>query len=254
MLLTATHSINLSSTQLNIGNGTIPSVGGDAGMFQDLTDLGIAFTSQVPNGTFIAGGNLTLKGVALTGTYLYLQGANVSILGPASAPADAVIQVTPIDPTVTIGIEDQPANTETFNLSNQGFIGLFPGTTVVVGTLGDATLTPPAAAESGIVTLGTNGPIVLANNTNLVILTTGTVTGLGNVSGTGIVASLSTVLGPPIPPVTAGEVDPNSTSTTSGSIPNDQKKQNGETGNTDTGSGGSTPPVSQDTSTAGVCH
>jgi hypothetical protein len=84
-------------------------------------------------------------------------------------------------------------------------------------------------------------------------VTTGTVTGLANVTTAGLVISLNSVIAP-IVVVTTGEVDPNATSTTTGTSPDDKKKQSDNTGNT-SGSGTGTPAVTPETSApAGLCH
>ena len=184
MAMEAIKNINLSSTQLNIGNGSISSVQGDSVLLEGLAAVGLSPGSPNPNGAFFAGGSVNLGGLKLTGSYLLLQGAAVSLLGPVSVPHGALVQVVPFDSAVPIDIEDAPAASSvltlvtgptTFGLTNQGFISLFPGATVAVGNTG----------ETGDVTLGANGPLDIGD-TNLVIFTLGSVTGLGTVTSTGI--------------------------------------------------------------------
>ena len=191
-------------------------------------------------------------GLKLTGSYLLLQGSVVSVLGKVSVPTGALVQVVPFDPTVAIDVEENlllkavltqgvitNATSTTFGLTNVGFLSLFPGTTIVVG---DATTT-------GNATLGANGPINIGS-TNLIIDTTGSITGLSTVISTGKVVSLLSILGPPIPPVTSGEIDP--TSNTSLGDQTDKKKLGQPSGETGGGQQGGT--VSQDNSGTGVCH
>ena len=96
--------------------------------------------------------------------------------------------------------------------------------------------------------LGNSGTFNIGSD-NLVVYTTGAVTGLGNVISTGQVVSLSSLLNG-LPPVTAGEIDPSTT--TNNPTGNDKKHNEDETGN-DTGGSGQ-PPITQDTGNSSVCH
>ncbi len=246
-------NIDLTASQLNIGNGTLTtaltSAHGDSLLVAGLAGLGLAPATPNPNGFFKAGGNLTLGGVKLTGTYLSLQGATVTVLGPVSVPIDALIQVAPANPSSSIDIEDAPvagadtrvltnSTTGAFNLSNQAFLSLFPGATIAVGDV----------AETGAVTLGANGPINIGA-TNLIIDTLGPVTGLGTVISTGHVVSLLSILGPPVQPPTTSEIDPNAGSSTT---PN---KKTDDTGPDITGTGGGGGTITEGNGGAGnVCR
>ena len=229
-------NIDLTGGQLNIGNGSltaaVASAHGDSTLVAGLAGLGLAPATPNPNGFFKAGGNLILGGVKLTGTYLSLQGATVTVLGPVSVPTASLIQVAPANPASSIDIEDASiAGADTrvltesatggFNLSNQAFLSLFPGTTIAVGD----------AAEIGAVTLGANGPLNIGA-TNLIIDTLGPVTGLSTVISTGHVVSLLSILGPPVQPPTTSEIDPNASGSTT---PN---KKTDDTGPDATGAGG----------------
>ena len=239
--------INLSSTQLNIGAGTVAGVSGDAALLIGLAESGISPLSGKPNGAFIAGGNLVLGGLNLTGSYLYLQAANISALGKITVPVGTVVQASPFDPTATMGFENLPATVAGFNLSFQGFMNQ-----VVVQNGGSFTLVLGNSAETGGAFIGQNGSFNIGAD-NLIIDTSGNVTGLENVISTGIVASLSSILGPPLPPPTSGEIDPTSSNNNNTAGSND-KKQQGQSGE-DTGTGG-TPggAIGQDTGNASVCH
>lgn len=255
--LIAGTNINLSSTQLNVGNGLDPLPPGVANrvapaqLLGSLATLGLAPAVNYPNGAFTANGSVTLGGVALvgvtqggvtlTGSYLLLQAPSVSLLGPVSVPAKAVIQVLPASNTYPVQVESQPVTTAaTLDLSNAAFISLFPGATVVVGGDGYA----------GNVTLASQGKFALAAGTNLIIDTSGNVTGLGDVTSTGVVVLLQSLLGPPVPPPTSGEIDPTSTNNNNTASNNDKKQQVGG-GTTGTGSPGG---ITQDTGNATVCH
>ena len=239
LLVEAGKDVNLSSTDISVKTGHVPGVNSDGVLNAALGALGILPTSTAPNATFIAGGNLTLGKLSMTGTYLSLQAKSVTLLGPVTLPANSLVQVAPILPTSTIGIENQPSTGSDFNLSNSLFLSLFSGDTIVVGNF----------QESGDVTIGGNGAFTLSGGTNLLIYSTGNVTGLDNVTSTGIVAQLITQAA--TPPPTAGEIDPNSGGT--GTTLTIKKKNGGSFDvNADTGNKGGT--VSQDTGTTSVCH
>lgn len=235
--------INLSSTSINIGSAAAPAVTGDGLLLLGLTGVGLAPLSATPNGAFIAGGNLSLGTVNLTGSYLYLQAANVSLLGNVTVPSGTLVQVSPIDPAATIGFEDNPASTEAFNLSNLGFLSQ-----IVVTGGGSFTLAIGNGLQTGDVILGLNGPIDIGS-TNLVVETSGAVTGLGNVTSTGLVATLASLLAPPLPPPTSGEIDPNSSNNNNTSGKN-KDQDLGDLGTGGTGTGGT---ISEDTSPETVC-
>ena len=246
--MVAGKNITLTGAQLTVGTGTFTSIAGDPLLLTALAGEGLSPLSSSPNGAFEAGGTLSLGSIKMTGTYLLLQGTSVSILGPVSTPAGTLVQVAPADPTAAIDIENTPVSSAavalvetnattaaTFNLSNQGFISLFPGDTVAVGD----------AQESGAVTIGANG-IFDIGSTNLIIESTGAVTGLSTVTSTGLVVSLFSILGPPIPPVTSGEIDPTAAGTT-------PSKQNG-LGIGGAGGGGIGGTIADDDNPSGVCH
>jgi hypothetical protein len=108
------------------------------------------------------------------------------------------------------------------------------------------TLVLGGAGQTGAVTLGSNGTFNIGSD-NLIVDTSGTITGLGNVISTGQVVSLDSLL-VGVPPVTAGEIDPTSNTTN----PADKDKGQGQ-GLGDTGTGNQ-PSISQDTGNSSVCH
>ncbi|HEX2667125.1 MAG TPA: filamentous hemagglutinin N-terminal domain-containing protein [Gammaproteobacteria bacterium] len=240
LALVAGKDIDMSSTDITIGNGTVPGVNGDLTLLLGLTQLGIAPDALSPNGAFIAGGDLTLGNLTLTGSYLYLQAANVSILGTVSVPKGTLVQVSPIDPTASIGVEDQPGTGSAFNLSNLDFLSLFSGMTIAIGN----------GAQTGPVTVGADGAFDIGDN-NLVIDTFGLVTGLENVTSTGLVVSLQSVLGPPVTPPTSGEIDPSSTGNDTGK---DGKDKDGDPIIVLDENGNPVELITQDNSGGGICR
>jgi hypothetical protein len=98
------------------------------------------------------------------------------------------------------------------------------------------------------VTLGSRGPFDIGSD-NLIVYTTGAITGLGNVTSTGQVVSLSSLLNG-VPPVTAGEIDPTANT---GSPGPDKNKQGPGQNLADVGTGNQ-PSIGQDTNLSSVCH
>lgn len=257
MAMVAGKGITLTGTQLNIGTGSISSVHGDSTLIAVLATEGLAPASANPNGAFIAGGAVTLGDLQLTGSYLLLQGSAVSVLGKVTAPKGTLVQVEPFDLTLPIDIEDSTllksvlgsaaltdaSGATSFGLTNSSFLSLFPGDTIAVGGTG----------EAGVVTIGANGPLDIGD-TNLIIYTTGDITGLGTITSTGIVQSLLSVLGPAVPPVTAGEVDPTAGSGTNTGLGDQTDKRKIGGGGDQGGDNQPAGTVSQDTGNASVCH
>ena len=236
--------IDLSASKLNIGTGVVlgsngqPMQAGDTALLDGLGQIGLAPGSADPNGAFIAGGSVALGGLTLNGSYLYLQAADISLLGKVAAPKGAVVQLVPNGTTGSIDAEGNGAAGATLNLNDNGSFNVFPdGITLVLG----------GAGQTGPVTLGGNGTFDIGSD-NLIVDTTGTITGLGNVISTGQVISLASLLSP-LPPVTAGEIDPTSNTTS----PTDKDKQGQGQGLGDTGTG-TQPSISQDTGNSSVCH
>jgi hypothetical protein len=230
----------MHNTQLNIGSGSVSGAVGDSSAAAILTLAGLLHGGLQPNGTFVAGGgSITLGNLDFTGNYLYLQADNISILGTVGTTPGAVIQLAPFTPTNSIGVENTTPNGDDTNFINQSLLGLFAGDTIVIGRAG----------ESGAVDLGTKGAFVLAPGTNLIIDTSGVVTGLSTVTSTGLVTTMDALFSNiSFPPPTAGEIDP----TSGGNSDSQQKKQELIEFIESGGQGGGT--VTQDTGTASVCH
>lgn len=199
-------NIALAGTNLSVGNGTVPGVGGDPQLLAALQVLGLAPPGvTAPNASFVAGNQLSLGALNFKGNYLYLQANAFNISGPITDPG-ALVQITPFTPTNTVGIENGPSNGADTNISYQGLLSFFPGDTLVIGGTG----------QLGTVTMGVNGPINLSPGTNLIIDVQGAVAGLGSVASTGLVATLQSLLFTPNLLPTTGEIDPSAHSTNNG--------------------------------------
>ena len=253
LAMIAGQNINLSSTQINVGSGSVNGVVGDPSANLILLGAGLGGTGAFPNATFIAGGSIQLAGLAYTGkttgyrSYLYIQADIVSITGTVSLNPGSLIQLTPFTTTNSIGIEDTAPNGDNTIYLNQGLLALFAGDTILIGSSG----------ESGNVDIGVNGAFALSsdaagNPTNLIIDTSGTVTGLGLVTSTGLVTTLDALAGSEIPPVTSGEIDP-TTDTVQGTTNTDDQKRLLLI-QALTGSGPQGGTVTEDNGSASVCH
>jgi len=256
--------LTLSSTDITVGSGSVPqdatTVNGNAALKAILSDTafaatlsgdpvlasglaagGIPFTSITPNASFIAGGAVSLGSLTMKGSYLYLQGSSVSLGGAVTAPKGLVVQVAAASPTGTTDLEGKGAAGADLNLNNTGFLDQFAdGTTLVLG----------ASGQTGDISLGNNGTFDIGSD-NLILDTSGNITGLGNVTSTGLVSSLEALLGSLVVPPTSGEIDP--TSTNNNNAAGDKKRQNpgGESEGADSGQGGT---ITQDTSASSACH
>jgi filamentous hemagglutinin family protein len=242
--MTAGGNIVLSNSQLTIGAGSVSTKAlasdtGDAALLAGLGEAGLAPAATAPNGFFKAGGSLELGDLTMNGSYLYLQAADLSVVGKVVMSTGTLVQIAPNGFTGTTDAEGTGAAGATLNLNDNGFFNVFPdGITLVLGGTG----------QSGAVSLGNNGTFNIGSD-NLIVDTTGTVTGLGNVISTGQVVSLSSLLNG-VPPVTAGEIDPTSNT---GSPGTDKNKQ-GQDPNLGGAGTGNQPSIGQDTNPSSVCH
>jgi hypothetical protein len=215
------------------------AVTGDPTLLGGLAAAGLSPAAPAPNAVFQAGSSVTLGTLNLTGSYLYLQAGSITLLGPVTLPTGAVVQFTPNGAVGSTDAEGAGATGADLNLNNNGLFNVFPdGITLVLG----------GAGQSGDVTLGSRGPFHIGSD-NLIVDTSGTVTGLGNVISTGQVVSLASLL-TGVPPVTAGEIDPTS-NTNSPNTDKDKHQQGADANGTGTGTGGT---ISQDTGNSSVCH
>ena len=132
LALNAGKDINLSSTQISVGSGVLAPVASNAALTKMLADpafaaigagdpvllgglatAGIAPAAAGPNAAFKAGGSVTLGALTLTGSYLYLQGNSISLLGPISTPTGAVVQLAAAGVTGSIDVEGTGASAPT---------------------------------------------------------------------------------------------------------------------------------------------
>lgn len=246
-------SINFGGVAIAIGTGGGQFGVSDAPLLNALQFAGIAPSQTFSSGTFLAAGSLSLGPVTSTGSYLVLQGDSLSLSGPISGPTDLLVQIAPATANNPIFIEQTGGGTAggtSYSISGQ--LDRISAATLVIG----------ASTYSGPVTIGVNGPVDVTPR-NFVVATGGTIDSLGNVTSTGLVASLADLLIASVvlitPPAIIAEIDPSLADPappvdTEAGLADDEDDEEGE----DTGADGSANPddaglVTQESAPAGVC-
>jgi len=187
LYMAAGNNIDLLTSNISVGTGTVEGVFGDAITLAFLANQGIPPPSTAnPNAKFSAGGTLTLTdgdsgSLTMDGDipYLWLEADTVNI-GGLSLPdaSDVVVQYSAFTKTASIGVETGADDTtgQTVNFNNLDHFAFLPGTTIIIG---DALHT---------------GDIVIADvdilAKNMVAVTAAKVDSISNVISTGIVAEL----------------------------------------------------------------
>src|SRR5690606_24594756 len=97
---------------------------------------------------------------------------------------DALVQLAPLDGGASMTLTQSGATTATGADSNAGHLALFSG----------GPLAPGTTAHSGNVVIAADGSLIDIGDSNLFVLTTGSVTGLDSVRSTGIVKDLATLI------------------------------------------------------------
>ena len=185
MYMSAANNIALQTSNITVGGGTVAGISGDALLRQIMQANGIPLsTTANPNAKFVAGNNLDLGTVTMQGNvpYLWMSAANTTIAGLNLPTAtDVLVQYSPTDPTVTIGVEDIADLGQTVNYNNLAHFNVLPGTTVAIGS----------SLQTGDIFVGQNGDIDIGNQ-NMIFLTLGNVDSIDNVISNGVVTMLST--------------------------------------------------------------
>jgi len=202
VFIEADGDLRLGNTSFAIGVGDGVTGVSDQLLLTALAGAAIGPGSQtVSNGTFLAGGALELGSVTSQGSYLVLQGDQLTLSGTITGPADLLVQVAPATASNTFSVEDSSPGAAATNYVFAGELDQITALTLVIG----------ASSLSGDATVGANGAFDVAPM-NLIVATSGTVTGIGNVTSTGIVDTLSGLLGlgedPIPPPPILEEIDP----------------------------------------------
>jgi len=210
----------------NVNGGTFAGVNGDAALVAALTTAAITDGNGTssPNASFVSGGTLTLEvgGQTSGNQYLLLAADDTVLTGTSSAPG-LLVQFTPFTAANTIGfaqsLSSGPFMQDTVYTVDDHF-SHFTGTTTPVGLSTSSTA------------IEVNGSVDVADK-NLVLLTTGSVTGFENITGTGVIAvvGVAVTMNEP-PPPTVDQVDTNtqspSTKTTESTEPPPEKTAEGD--------------------------
>jgi len=184
MYMEADNNIDLATSNISVGNGTVAGIEGDAITLAFLATKGITPpTTPNPNAKFRAGGELNMGTITMDGDipYLWLEADTTNIAGLTLPEAsDVVVQFSPYTLTATITVEDEPVPTNTFvNYNNLEHFGILPGTTIIIGS----------SLHTGDIIIGDLGDIDIVSK-NMVAVTSSSISSISNVISTGIVAEL----------------------------------------------------------------
>jgi len=183
LYMSAAANINLTSSTINVGNGTVAGISGDALALSALTYNGIPLpTTSNPNAKFVAGGTLNLGTISMTGNvpYLWMVADTTNIQGLALPKSgDVVVQYSPFTVSKSIGVEDVPDTSELVNYNNLQHFGILPGTTIIVGS----------SQQTGDINIGNLGKIDIGSK-NIVFVTSAKITTIDNIISSGVVAEL----------------------------------------------------------------
>jgi filamentous hemagglutinin family protein len=181
MYMSAGNNLDLKTSPMTIGAGTVSGVSGDAELLSVLSAAGVALPALTdPNGKFVAGGTLEMGSVALSGSKSYLWfNADSVTMGTVTAPNEStlLVQYSPFTTTNTIGLGDA----QDTNYGHAAHISGIPATTIAIG----------GSQQTGNIIVGTNEALDVGSKNLIFVSPTGNITGEDNVITTGIVASHS---------------------------------------------------------------
>ncbi|HWP95021.1 MAG TPA: filamentous hemagglutinin N-terminal domain-containing protein [Gammaproteobacteria bacterium] len=197
LFMAAMGDIVLPDTNFTIGTGTISGISGDDTLLQALASQELAPASTSPNAVFAAGGALALGNIAMTGSYLVLQGNALTLAGNITGPANLLTQILPADLGASISIEASGDGPGTVDYIDTSVFDHVSAGTIAVGGSG----------QTGDITIGTNG-IVDLGNLSFVVFTQGHVSGLGNILSTGFVGDVAVILAGGFDVPIVEEIDP----------------------------------------------
>jgi filamentous hemagglutinin family protein len=187
--------ISNSGTILNItGNALLQ--GGDSAVFAELDSLGIVHASG-PTGIF-KGININIQGLSLgTGMpqYLIFDPAQLTI-APVSPVGNLLVQLLGASPGDAIGVESSSLTGTNCggascaaNFFGDSVFNAFPNSSIVTFAVG-------GGVQTGNIFIGQNGIVDLGAR-NLVMITTGGVDNPANVTTTGFVSTIGTIVTTP---------------------------------------------------------
>ncbi|MBE9568306.1 MAG: filamentous hemagglutinin N-terminal domain-containing protein [Proteobacteria bacterium] len=184
--MSAAGNIDLTTSIINVGSGTVAGISGDKVTLAYLASQGIPLpTTANPNAKFSAAGAINLGDVTMQGgvPYLWLE-ADSSNMQSLSAPSasSVIVQYSPYTVSKTIGVEAVPDTGQSVNYNNVDHFNVLdsiPSATIIVGS----------SAQKGDITIGDVGKVDIGSK-NMVVVTASKVTSIDNVISTGIVAEL----------------------------------------------------------------
>jgi len=183
LYMSAAADINLTTSAINVGNGTVAGISGDAAALSILAEKGIPLPSTPnPNAKFVAGGTLNLGTISMSGNvpYLWMVADTTNIQGLNIPNAtDVVVQYSPFTLSKSIGVEDAPDTSELVNYNNLQHFGILPGTTIIIGS----------SSQTGDINIGNLGKIDIGSK-NIVFVTSARIATIDNVISSGVVAQL----------------------------------------------------------------
>lgn len=173
-----------------------------------LTSVGMPGVSGAPSASFSAASLTFGDTVALDGGYIYFSSDSLGFDGDVTlGNPDAVVQVTPYTDGASFGLEAAASTASGSGLASKTASNADVGYTWegMLEHFADATLVLGHSMASGDAFLGLDGAIDIAGS-NLLLLTSGTLTGIGNIISAGIVAApLSILASEPGEPVVPAE-------------------------------------------------
>lgn len=182
LAISAGRNVDLANTTLVVGDGSFADITGDADFLQLLAAEEVVVPATGPS-LSISANNIALGNLDVAGGYIYLETNQLQLNGTVNTGnPDLLLQVAPTVVGTGFGFEDTTTGAGTSYLYD-GTLNAFDAATIALGT----------TSHTGDVTIGSNGGIDIGD-TNLFVLTTGTVSGLGRVSSTGIVKDLATLI------------------------------------------------------------
>lgn len=190
-------NVNLANTTLLVGDGSIDSVQGDTLFLGLLAAEGIATPAAGPN-LVIRAQNIALGGGALAGDYVYLETNSVTVNGTfTTSNPDLLLQVAPLLPGNAFTFEQSSSAGGAASFVYDNSLAAFNAATIALGS----------TAHTGNAAMSTNTAGVDIDDTNLFVLTRGTVNGLNLVTSTGVVKDLRMLLRGGFEIPQTGEID-----------------------------------------------
>lgn len=197
LALITTTSINMGSTTFTIGDGVFPDIPGDQLLLQGLAVESLTPLSSSPNGYFAAGTQIQVGATSVAGGYLLIETNDVTFTGNITGPENLLVQFVPFAGVGDVFIENTEPAGSSLILSTADLLAVQDSATITIGD----------SLYAGNVIVGTAGAINLGDR-NFIVATTGEVNDLKNVTSTGLVTELSTLLAGAFDEPTLDEIDP----------------------------------------------